>query len=195
MNKRTLFLDFDGVIANSILAIVKLYNEDFSEYDGFRKVDWSEIKTWNFNELTLADRKYIDCYFNQPRFFQTVEFMPFAKLALEKISQYYDITIVSNGNTPNLRLKEQWCHDNMLYAEFIGIDLGKFPNKSHINMNYVDSVFIDDLSENLRRSNAVTKICFGDIYTWNEDWDGIRCESWHEVLKYLLEGYEDEVED
>lgn len=190
MNKRTLFVDYDGVIANSILAITQLYNKDFSAYEGFRPIDWSEIKTWDFDELELANRTYIDNYFNQPRFFETVEFMPFAKFSLEKICEFYDIKVISIGNTPNLTLKEKWIRNNMPYASFIGVNKELYNDKSHVNMNYVDSVFIDDLSDNLRKSNAHTKICFGTNYPWNQDWDGLRFGSWHDITDYLLKNYE-----
>lgn len=190
MNKRTVFLDYDGVIVNTISAITSLYNKDFVAYDGFEPKDWEKIRTWEFTELNCATPEYIDEYFNQPRFFEEVEYMPFAKLVLSKICEFCEITVVSSGNTPNLRLKEEWVKQNMPYASFIGVNMKQYSDKSHIDMGFVNSVFIDDLSENLRKSNASMKICFGGIYPWNSDWDGMRCLSWMDVLDYLQLGVE-----
>lgn len=58
--KRRLILDFDGTIVNSIEAVVGCYNEDFQQYPSFESINWWDINTWSFKELTLADSKYID---------------------------------------------------------------------------------------------------------------------------------------
>lgn len=34
-----LYIDFDGVIVNTIKAIVSLYDEDFKYYDNYKKID------------------------------------------------------------------------------------------------------------------------------------------------------------
>ena len=38
MIRKKLFLDFDGVIANTIEGIISLYNEDFAAYPDFQYV-------------------------------------------------------------------------------------------------------------------------------------------------------------
>lgn len=43
-----LFVDFDGVIVNTITAICDLYNEDFKYYNDYKYVFPEQIKTWNF---------------------------------------------------------------------------------------------------------------------------------------------------
>ena len=60
----------------------------------------------------------------------------------------------------------------------------KHNDKSHIDMS--DSIFIDDSYKNLATSNAKEKICFGDKYSWNEQWEGKRLLNWMEVRDYLL---------
>lgn len=45
---------------------------------------------------------------------------------------------------------------------------------------------IDDLSKNLKTSNATHKICFGEKFNWNKDWDGIRCQTWYDIKRILL---------
>ena len=53
MKKPKLYLDFDqrdGVITNSIDAIVSLYNDDFQAYPDFHHIMPEDIRTWNFLE-------------------------------------------------------------------------------------------------------------------------------------------------
>ena len=60
---KTLYIDFDGVIINTIETIVSLYNEDFQYYKGFKTVNWWEVNTWDFEECSCASKKYINSYF------------------------------------------------------------------------------------------------------------------------------------
>lgn len=192
MDKRKLYVDYDGCIVNSIKAICEMYDDDYWLSKGYKRVDWSEIESWNFDELALADKEVIDGYFNEERFFNRVEFMPWADFILRRLSSYYQIIVVSMGNTENLRLKELWCKTKLPYVDFIGVCFDDYSDKSHIDMK--DAVFIDDVTQNLNTSNAIKKVCFGDKYKWNEDWDGIRCANWFDVWKKIGEPVRREVE-
>lgn len=178
-----LYIDFDGVIVNTIKAIVSLYDEDFKYYDNYKKIDWTDINSWDFTELKATNSFYINTYFNQQRFFDTVEFMPNAKEILEDISKRHDITIVSTGNTPNLKAKALWINQNIPYAKFIGVNLKDYSDKSHIDMS--DGFLIDDSASNLASSNAILNICFGDKYTWNDNWNGFRIYNWTDMMKFI----------
>lgn len=103
--------------------------------------------------------------------------------ALYKLSKQYDISIVSMGNYPNLILKEEWIKECLPFCKFIGCDFDNYKDKSHIDMS--EGVFIDDSKQNLETSNANIKICFGDKYSWNEEYKGVRCYYWIDVLKFL----------
>lgn len=109
--------------------------------------------------------------------------MDWAKEVLDKLKENYDITIVSMGYSPNLKAKELWINEHLPYCKFIGVNFKEYLDKSHIDMN--DSIFIDDSAHNLITSNAAYKICFGDKYKWNKDWDGERCYNWSDVNNYL----------
>lgn len=186
MNKRKLFIDFDGTIVNTIAAIVTLYNEDFQYYKNFVPVKWWEINTWNFEECNCATAEYIDTYFNQQRFFDKLTYMDWAKEVLNELKEDYDITIVSAGYSPNLKAKEIWINENLPYCKFIGVNLEKYTDKSHIDMS--NGIFIDDSSNNLSTSNALINICFGDIYSWNKDYTGFRCKNWNDIKMFLKGG-------
>lgn len=188
-NKIKVYIDYDGTIVNTIRCIVELYKEDFCAYSDYENIDWSEINSWGFNELKAATPEYINHYFNQPRFFNKVSWMPWAKETLDKINKIADITIVSGGYSPNLRLKEKWVEHHMPYAKFIGVNFKQYSDKSHIDMS--DGIFIDDDIKNLSTSNASINICFGDVYPWNEEWDGIRCANWCDVWRMFKDNKEE----
>lgn len=183
VSKNNAHFDFDGTIVNSIKAICDCYNEDFRYYKNFKPVDWRSINTWDFEELECATPEYINTYFNQQRFFDKLEFMPNAKEILEELSEDYNITVVSSGYSPNLRAKQIWIEKNLPFCGFIGVNMKEYKDKSHIDMK--SGIFIDDSSSNLKTSNALVNICFGDEYSWNEDWDGIRLFGWRAVRAFL----------
>ena len=175
----------ESCIVNTIKAIVDLYNEDFKYYKKYEYIHWTDIRTWDFLECNCAKTEYINTYFNQQRFFDKVEFMDNAEEVLKRLSKRYEIIIVSLGYSPNLRAKEYWIKEHMPYAKFIGVNMKKYKNKNHIDM--LDGIlYIDDKSSNLN-TNAKYQVCFGDIYDWNEDWEGKRCFNWYEVEKYIEE--------
>ena len=185
MTNRRVFIDLDGVVFDTIRTIVDLYNIDHVNYKDFKVVVPSEIKTWDFDELVLEPREYIDKYFNQPRFFTSVTLMMGSKWIINKLHDTLDYTIIfcSSGSYPNLQLKRQWINKHFSYADFIPVEMPTYIDKSNVNM--AGAYFIDDVSANLITSNAKTKICFGDTYSWNEDWDGLRCRNWIEVYEYF----------
>ena len=183
---KKIIIDLDGVVYDTIQTIVNLYNEDHLMYKDFKVVLPSQIKTWDFNELTLESPEYIDKYFNQPRFFSNLVLMNGAKWIINKLgNEGYKIIFCSSGSFPNLSLKRRWINKYFPQAEFIPVELPTYPDKSHIDMS--NCIFIDDVSKNLTTSNADIKICFGDMYSWNEDWNGKRCKDWIEVYQYIKE--------
>ena len=160
-----------------------MYNEDFQYYKKFIPINWTDVNTWNFTECNCASPEYINTYFNQQRFFDKIEYIDWAKETLDKLKDIYDITIVSSGYSPNLKAKEKWLQENLPYCKFIGVNLKEYENKSHIDMS--DGIFVDDSAQNLFTSNAKVKICFGDEYEWNKNWNGIRCFNWCELYNFL----------
>lgn len=181
--KRKLFLDADGVIVNLIKAVVDCYSDDFSSHLDYKCVNWHDIKTWDFKELSLISKKKIYSYFESERFFDKLEFLENAKEVIARLSERFNIYIVTMGTKKNLELKEQWFKKHLPLVIFIGCDTSKYKYKSHVDMS--DGAFVDDRADNLENSNAAVKIMYGDIYEWNCKWDGIRCWNWYEVEKLL----------
>ena len=184
-NQIKLFVDFDNTIVNSIKRICELYNDDFRYYPDFRHIEWTEVTTWGFKELSCADTDYISTYFGQPRFFDCLEYMDYAYEVLDELVEKFDIYIVTMGTEQNLKIKEEWINNSEFggRVKFIGLNFNDYIDKSAIDMS--GGIIIDDEIRYLKSSNADVKICFGDTYEWNKDWDGIRCHNWMDVLRYL----------
>lgn len=176
----------DSTITDSIASVVACYNEDFQYYGDFKEIRSCDIHTYDFQELTLASKEYVDHLWNRPRFFANLKLMPFAREVLDILSIQYDIEVATAGYSPNLRQKEAYLHKHLpfIIKKINLINLKEFKDKSHLNMN--NAVFIDDQANNLITSNAALKICFGDEEEWNSAWNGERCYNWHEVLKRLF---------
>lgn len=172
------------MIVDSIEAIVSLYNEDFQYYKNFKKVKPYEVNTYDFEECKCASKEQINNYFNQPRFFERLEFMPLAKEVIEKLKEKYDVTILTMGFNPNCVGKQLWVAKNLPGTKMICVDMKKYKDKAHIDMS--NGILIDDKSSNLYSSNAKEKLLFGDKYSWNEDWTKKRLYNWSEVKEYLL---------
>lgn len=183
MSNINIYIDFDGTIVNTIKKIVELYNDDFVFYENFKPINWVYVDSWEFNELEAATPKYIDEYFNQPRFFTDLEMFPYCGEILMELANKHKITIVSMGNTPNLKLKKLWIKQYLPFCDFIGVNFKEYSDKAHIDMS--DGIFIDDVASNLTTSNAAIKMCFGDEYSWNKDWAGLRCANWCDVWRFF----------
>ena len=186
MRLKKLYIDIDNTLINTIATITKLYNEDFKWYSKFEPVDWHTVKTWDFEELELASREYINHYFNQPRFFREVIFMDDVIEVIGRLYQKgYEIIFCSMCFSPNGRGKDWFLRGLFPYAKFINVNIKEFPDKSHIDMT--GSIFVDDDGKNLDTSNADIKVCFGDILPWNENYDGDRCYSWLDFEKFIYD--------
>ena len=65
-----IFLDVDGCLINSVEAMVKLLNNKYGT-----NVCENDILSWNFNEVKSdLTTKDIEDLFNNPKFFEIVEF-------------------------------------------------------------------------------------------------------------------------
>ena len=184
--KTKLFIDMDNTLLYTIGVICDLYNEDFSAYPKYKFVHPYQINTYDFKELSLAEKSYIDMYFNQPRFFERVEFMDNAQEVIEKLKTKYDITFVSLGTAPNIKLKQKWIEAHIPDVNFIGVDLERYSDKKNVDMS--GGILLDDSYEMLDSSNASRKLCFGDYYEWNNRTDTpyVRLMNWKDVERYLM---------
>ena len=185
IDKKRLIVDFDNVLVDSTQAIVDLYNEDFQYYNGFKAVRACDMHTYGFKELTLASEEYVNHLWNRPRFFSRLKPMPYAREILEVLTIWYGIEVATLGFSPSLKQKSYDINHKFpnIIKKINLINFKEFKDKSHLDMT--NAVFIDDQANNLVSSNAVRKICFGDVEEWNSNWSGERCYNWHDVLNAL----------
>lgn len=184
MDKRKkLYIDFDNTISDTNAAICSLYNEDFQYYKKFKEVKSHEINTWGFLECNCATPEYINYYFNQPRFFERLQFMPNAKEVIEKLKEEYDVEILTLGYNPNCIGKQLWASKHLPNTKMTCINLKEYKDKSHIDGT--NAILLDDKSSNLHTFSG-EKVLFGDLYSWNKDWNGIRLYNWIDVENYFL---------
>lgn len=189
MNKPKLYIDFDNTLVNTTEAICKLYNEKYKNYKEFKPARWWEVKRYDFlDECPLMSYDELMKLFESKEFFEIVEFMPYASSVTLELAEKYDINIVTIGRINNIKLKEKWIKSHMGYVKnIIGINSMEFTDKSTIDMS--DGIHIDDVSKMLHTSNAMRRICFGDVEPWNADWSLLRCFNWIEVYKELTPEY------
>lgn len=187
MDKRELYIDFDSTIVNSIKRICEMYNDEYINHPKFKPAKWYLVEQWDFkDQCPLAPKGLITYYFNREDFFnEKLEFMENAKEILYKIDTKFDIFVPSLGYSANLEYKECWLKNNLTFIkEFIPCDFNEYDDKKHIDMS--NGIIIEDNAKNLESSNANIKICYGDIYDWNKNWNGKRCWNWYEVYNFLM---------
>lgn len=190
MNKRKLFLDFDGTIVASIEAFCKTYNYLYKNHPDFKPACWWLVDQWNFsNQCPLLEGKdeKVEKIFENELFFKYLDFLNENTYEiLQELCNKYEVIIVTIGTFKNISLKSLWIKEHLPFIKeciFIVND-GCRMDKSSINMQ--GAIFLDDTTDNLNSSNADIKICVGDEYPWNNKWDGIRCYNWTDVKTLLI---------
>jgi 5'(3')-deoxyribonucleotidase len=186
---KRIFMDFDGVIVNSRKAYCDTYSQLYAGCEHYVHPNWRNVEEWDLSKLCPLSREDL---FGHDLFFYDLEFMGGAKQHLESLSRKFDISICSIGTYDNITHKSNWIKHKLPFmtsAIFINPNHDYRAGKSVINMK--DSIFIDDVSLNLDSSNAEIKICYGDVFSWNNDWEGTRCATWNELYKELMK-YADE---
>jgi 5'(3')-deoxyribonucleotidase len=186
MGRTKLYIDYDGTIVDSVSAICRTYNALYQHHPDFKPAKPEEVKTWSMKEiipLCQNVEELFDCHL----FFKYVEFMPNAKEVLLELNEKYDIHILTIGNLLNIAQKAIWIKDNLPFIKNVKFHYnhGCEPNKDEIRMD--GGIIIDDNQKNLTNPTASLPIVFGKKFEWNSDFMGIRCETWDDVKKLLLD--------
>jgi|LSQX01.2.fsa_nt_gb 5'(3')-deoxyribonucleotidase len=187
---KKLFLDFDGCIVNSIKAFCQTYNYLYKYKADFVPADWMKVNQWDFGDQCplLEGSEAVSETFASKHFFKKLEFMPNAKEVLYQLHKEFQIIIVSIGSHLNLARKSMWLYQNLGFVKDVILLNNEGTKMDKLLVNMKDSFFIDDVASNLNSSNAEIKICYGQIYPWNDEWQGIRCVKWNEVIRLLKGG-------
>lgn len=187
MDKRKIYCDFDNTIINATKIITDIYNSEFQFHPKFKPAKWYLVDKYDFSDqCPLLKKEMLMNYFDSEKFFDNIEYMENAYEILLKLSDKFDIFIISLGNERNLELKDNWIKENIPFIKgFIPCNFNKTDDKSHIDMSD-GGILIDDCSKNLFTSSASLNILYGDSYSWNNDWDGIHKWNWYEVYDFLV---------
>lgn len=185
--KKTLFLDFDSCVVDTNSAFCDYYNDHYRHIKGFKPADPNRLAEWNYTDICPLATEDVQNIFGTRGLFNRLELFPNAYEALKKLSDKYEIIIVSIGTYANIHYKSMWIkehlpfiHESILLCKDKGAKMGK----STVNMQ--GGIFIDDIKANLDSTNADRKILYGKKYKWNRDWKGEHCLNWLEVGEKLL---------
>ena len=166
----TVFADFDDTLVDSLQADVTMLNERYGT-----NVDKSEVMCWNFRYVfPQLKEDEIEDLFDDPHFFEIIQFKPDAK---EFILSIPNAKIITKGRPKNLELKKQWLYDNGLGdIPFIGLGLDDSKG-DYINYN---SLLIDDNKGNLESVDCKYKVMFetNEFSEWQKNWQGMRVKKW-----------------
>lgn len=186
LSKPVLFLDFDSVIVDTNKAFCEYYNTYYSHREGFEKADHTKCEIWNFHDTCPLAKDDVNTIFGEKALFDLLEPYQHAMEVLERLSEQYEIVIVSIGTFMNISEKAKWIEKHMPFiseAILLGMNNGAVMNKSMVNME--GGVFIDDVMSNLISTNAERKILFGKTFVWNEQWTGEHYTRWADIEKAL----------
>lgn len=164
IHKRKIIFDFDNTITASSDKLIYLANKEYKtnvKFGSWSSYDFTDI----FPQMTNPTK-----YFEMPQFFKNLHFIdkdmkPMLK-ALKVLG--FEIIIATLGSEKNIELKKKWIAENL---PFISVDDSHFIVQAHNDKSCVDmsdSIFIDDVIENLNSSNAWHKICFGKVTGYNK---------------------------
>ena len=180
---KTLFIDMDGVMINTIEAMCTYYNETV----GFSNPVYSwQINTWGFEELEKFQKGYVYKLFKKQAFFDEVRFFGGCIAFLKGLNYCnWRIKVVTMGCPINLALKKEFLQKHLPFCEFIGVNTNHFKDKSHIDMSGENVFYLEDVEKNLLFSNCENKIIFGVKKPWNENWKGDWVQDYDELEMYF----------
>jgi len=185
-------LDFDNCIVNATQKFCSCYNEIYKYHPNFVYAEWKLVDQWSFlDQCPLVTS--VEDIFKMRMFFDDLPFINDNTYeVLRDVNEKYHIILVSIGSHGNIALKSNWVHEYLPFIEdsIFLVNHNCTMNKSLVDMSIRDNeyhpIFIDDVVSNLESSNAMYKVAFGDIHSWNRSWDGDRCMNWTEVANFLL---------
>lgn len=186
MAKVKLFVDMDGVVLQSVETVCRIYNMLYKHHPKFIPANPNLVKTWSMKEaIPLCDN--IEDLFENELFFMFVEMMPNAKEVLLELNDKYDIHIISIGTLTNVAQKALYIKNELPFIKNVILlsNQGCKMGKDKIVMD--EGIMIDDHQANLTNPTCSLPICFGKKFQWNSDFMGIRCETWDDVRKLLLD--------
>jgi 5'(3')-deoxyribonucleotidase len=175
MNKQTIAIDMDEVIADPIAKFIDIYQREHGFNFSLDQMHGKEFRELLPPELNHTLREYI----NRKGFFRDLKLIGNCREVIEELNKKYEVFIVSAATEfPNsLEDKQQWLGDHFPFISWTNI---VFCGYKIVNTN----MMIDDRIKNFARYNG-RKLLFSSphnlLLTEYE-----RVNTWDEVAEKLL---------
>jgi len=191
-NKPRLFCDFDNTLVQTTSAFCSVYSQIYKNHPDYKTPNYKAVNKWDFgDELPLLKGvKEVEEIFGMKELFNNLELINHNTYdILKELSNKYEIILISIGSFSNIKHKTIWVDNNLPFiteAMFL-VNKNCKMDKSLLNAIGEGNIFIDDVESNLNSVTTVErKICFGDIKSWNENWQGERTFNWTDIANKLL---------
>ena len=173
MQKKSIAIDMDGVIADVDAHFINWYNRDYSE-----AITYEDIKG-KTEENAFPVPGIIRKYANTQGFFRTVPVKQNAVEAVKLLNDQYEVYIVSAAMEfpQSLIEKKQWLEEHFPFISWKQII---FCGNKHVIATHF---LIDDHPKNLDPFPG-TGILFEAFHNMNVN-DDFRVKKWDEVLTYF----------
>lgn len=172
MSKQKFFIDFDDTLVQSSRRFCELYSDIYNDDLDFIKPNYRINDLWNFGEQCPLLKKYneynVEDLFGMKEFFRGLEMQPNAYNVVRELNKKYELCIVSIGTMSNLQHKAEYIKNNLSFIDDVVLlyNKGSQMDKSIVNCPE-DSIFMDDVLENLLSVRSGHKYVYGVEKPWN----------------------------
>ena len=173
LNRKSIAIDMDGVMAQVEPQLVKYYNQIYGTH-----LSVADIQGLSGSEAFPLDKGHRKMV-NTAGFFRDLEVMPGAIMAIKQLMEDYEIYIVSAATEFPLSLSEkyEWLQEHFSFISWRHIVL--CGDKSIIGTDYM----IDDHTKNLDTFKGKSILFHAHHNTNIVGYD--RVKSWQEVLQWF----------
>jgi len=181
----------DGTLTASCKAFCEVYNYIYKYHKNFKPANWELVNKFDFSDQCpiLKSKSDVLEIFENPIFFKLLKLINNNTYeVIKELNEKYHIIIASIGTPTNLSLKSLYLKETLPFIKdyILLYNNGIKMNKEIIQMNYPESIFIDDITTNLDSSNSVDKYIFGKEYSWSQTNNYERLWNWTDISKKLL---------
>lgn len=180
--RRILCIDMDSVIVDLMGEWYRRYNRDYQD-----DLTVDRVFSWNAQSYVKVEcGEKIYEYLNEPGLFSGLQPLPHAIEVLERLSERYDIIIVTSPPSPYAyKEKEEWVQR---YLSFIGRENLIFTHRKDLIQG---ELLFDDAPHNLQAFLNTGRIAVAMDYPYNRDIHCPRVAGWlefEEKIDSIFEG-------